>query len=157
MELSEEKKKFIENIGMFFETQRLPRLAGRMVGFLLISNPPEQTATEIGETLGMSKGSVSTMSRLLMQMGFVEKVSPFGTRRDYYRIHPDAAEQLLLTRQVEFSQLLNLVNQGLAVMESENQVSQQRLVEMSKMCQLVIDEVPKLIDQLQNARNDVKE
>lgn len=152
MELSKEKQKFIENIGMFFETQRLPRLAGRMVGLLLISNPPEQTASEIGGTLGMSKGSVSTMTRLLMQMGMIEKVSPFGSKRDYYRIHPRVSEQLLLARQGEFAQLLNLVEQGLAVLVDEESGSKKRLIEMSTMCRLVIGEVPKLIEQMESAR-----
>jgi len=154
MELNNEKKRFIENIGLFFETQRLPRLAGRMVGYLLICDPPEQTANEIGGMLEMSKGSVSTMTRLLMQMGMIEKVSPFGTRRDYYRIHPRASEQLLLARQDEFSQLRNLVSQGLAVLDNEDQTSQQRLIEMRAMCQLVVDEVPHLIEQLRKVRQD---
>lgn len=157
MELNNEKKRFIENIGLFFETQRFPRLAGRMVGYLLICDPPEQTANEIGGMLEMSKGSVSTMSRLLMQMGMIEKVSPFGARRDYYRIHPRASEQLLLARQVEFSQLRNLLSQGLAVLEKEDQTSQQRLTEMRAMCQLVVDEVPHLIEQLRNVQQNRSE
>src|SRR5574340_98744 len=138
MELSKPKQKFIENIGLFFETQRLPRLAGRMVGYLLISNPPEQTANEIGDTLGMSKGSVSTMTRLLLQMGMIEKLSPFGAKRDYYRIHPRVSERLLLARQGEFEHLLSLVDQGLEILEEENETSQQRLVELSSMCRLVV-------------------
>lgn len=154
MELSKPKQKFIENIGMFFETQRLPRLAGRMVGLLLINNPPEQTANEIGTALGMSKGSVSTMTRLLLQMGMIEKTSPFGAKRDYYRIHPRVSEQLLLARQGEFSQLLSLVEQGLTVLDSDDPASRQRLVEMSTMCKLVIAQVPKLIDQIHQIGED---
>lgn len=157
MELSKPKQKFIENIGLFFETQRLPRLAGRMVGYLLISNPPEQSAVEIGETLGMSKGSVSTMTRLLLQMGMIEKVSPFGVKRAYYRIHPRVSERLLLARQGEFEQLLHLVEQGLETLETEDETSQQRLAELSTMCKLVIDEVPNLISQIQAVRQEVIE
>lgn len=157
MELSRSKQKFIENIGMFFETQRLPRLAGRMVGLLLISNPPEQTTNDIGETLGMSKGSVSTMTRLLMQMGMIEKVSPFGSKRDYYRIHPRVSERMLQARQGEFEQLLSLVEQGLEILDAEDESSRQRLVELSTMCKIVVAEVPKLVDQIQTARQEMIE
>lgn len=146
-----EKRQFTENIGMFFESQHLPRMAGRIMGWLLICVPAHQTANEIGETLEMSKGSVSTMTRLLIQMGMIEKVSRIGERREYYRILPIINGKILRSRLEEFSQLNNLVNQGLALMNEETPEDQERLNNLNKMCSLVTQSLSITIFQIENA------
>jgi len=42
-----EKLHFIEDIGLFFEQLGLPRMAGRILGVLLISDPPAQSIDDI--------------------------------------------------------------------------------------------------------------
>ena len=63
-----EETHFIEDIGLYFERLGLPRMAGKILGVLLISDPPAQSITEIGEKLNASKSSISTMSRLLLEV-----------------------------------------------------------------------------------------
>jgi len=41
-----EEKHFVEEVGIFFEQTGMPRMAGRILGWLMISNPPHQTTTE---------------------------------------------------------------------------------------------------------------
>lgn len=150
-----EKKQFVENIGMFFETQHLPRMAGRILGWLLICTPPYQTAAEIGETLEMSKGSVSTMTRLLIQMGMIEKISRIGERHDFYRIQSRANEQLLRARLAEFTQLQGLAKQGLALMDKENLPDRCRLLGLSKMCAIATQAISMIITQIETTENEV--
>jgi len=146
---STEKKQFIENIGMYFETLHLPRMAGRIMGWLLICVPACQTAGDIGETLEMSKASVSTMTRLLIQMGLVEKVSRIGERREFYAVRSQINSQILRSRMEEFSQLNNLTRQGLALMVAESPQDQQRLRNMEKMCSLVGRSLKMIISQVE--------
>jgi len=42
-----EERHFIEDISLYFEQMGLSRMAGRIVGVLLISNPPEQSMTDL--------------------------------------------------------------------------------------------------------------
>lgn len=145
MEQRDEKIQFVEKIGTFFETQHLPRIAGMILGWLLICDPPVQSAKAIGESLGISKGSVSTTMRLLSEMGMVEKVGQVGIRGDFYRIHPQTGEHLLLARQREFINLHNLVNEGLELINSSDPAARQRLLDLSRMCGLAIEEIPLMI------------
>ncbi len=39
----EAKKEHIERVGVFFEKSGFPRMVGRVLGFLLIAEPPNKT------------------------------------------------------------------------------------------------------------------
>ena len=80
----------VEEWGLLFEQSGLPRMAGRVLGWLLVCDPPEQTAAQVVEALSASKGSISTTLRLLERFGLVEPVGRPGERRTYFRIAPGA-------------------------------------------------------------------
>jgi DNA-binding transcriptional regulator GbsR (MarR family) len=80
------KSRLIEDVGMLFESSGLPRMSGRVFGWLLISSPQQQTAAEIAEGVGASKGSMSTMLRMLAQFHLVERFGVPGERSAYYRV-----------------------------------------------------------------------
>ena len=69
-----EKRHFIEDISLYFEQMGLPRMAGRVLGVLLIAEPPQQSLNDLCEMLQASKSSVSTTTRLLIEMGLIDRV-----------------------------------------------------------------------------------
>jgi DNA-binding transcriptional regulator GbsR (MarR family) len=69
-----EEKHFIEDISLYFEQMGLPRMAGRVLGVLLISNPPEQSLNDLCDVLQASKSALSTTARLLTEMGLIESI-----------------------------------------------------------------------------------
>lgn len=139
------KRQFVEKIEAFFATQHLPRMAGRLLGWLLICDPPAQSAKAIGEALEMSKGTISTITRQLMQMGLVEKIGQFGARGDFYRLRPQACEKILFARQAEFAQLQDLSIQGLELLKNDAPESRARLLEMKRMSEMAVEEIDGLI------------
>lgn len=76
----------IEDFGLAFEDQGMPRMAGRILGRLLMCDPPHQSMNQLVETLGASRGSLSSMTRLLIDRGVIERLSLPGDRHDYFRI-----------------------------------------------------------------------
>jgi hypothetical protein len=80
---------YVEDVGLYFEQNGLPRMAGRIIGWLLVCDPPEQSAGAMAVVLRASKGSISTATRLLVQARLIERVALPGARRDYFRIRPD--------------------------------------------------------------------
>ena len=88
--LQNEAKNFVEEVGIVFEQTGLPQMAGRVFGWLLISNPPYQSSAELAEALMASKGSISTTTRLLIQVGLIERFVIPGERHDNFRLRTDA-------------------------------------------------------------------
>jgi DNA-binding transcriptional regulator GbsR (MarR family) len=79
----------VESFSLMFEQFGFPRMGGRIFAFLILTERPYVTQAELTDLLQASTGSVSTMIRLLETLGFVERVSLPGHRRDRFRVHPD--------------------------------------------------------------------
>ncbi len=82
------EERFIEAMGLAHEEDRLPRIAGRLVGLLILSPEPVRFDL-LAERLRVSRASISTNTRLLENMGVIHRVTRPGDRRDYFRINEE--------------------------------------------------------------------
>ncbi len=141
-----EEKRFVEEVGLYFEQAGLPRMAGRILGWLMISNPPHQTTSELTEALLASKGSISTMTRLLIRISLIERISLPGQRRDYFCIKPGAWHQLIKESLVRITTVRQLAEHGLELLEGKAHVNRQWLEEMRDMYAFFEREFPALLE-----------
>ena len=72
--MSPEEAEFVDRLGLFMEMLGGPRTMGRIYGWLLICDPPQQSLTELAHTLSVSKASVSTVARQLQEGGMIERL-----------------------------------------------------------------------------------
>lgn len=79
----------IESFSLVFEQFGFPRMGGRIFAYLILSDQPHVTQSELTTVLQASTGSISTMVRMLEQIGFIERVSLPGHRRDRFRLRTD--------------------------------------------------------------------
>lgn len=89
---------YVEEIAALFARDGLPLILGRIIGWLMVCDPPEQSAAEIGAAIQASKASLSTNLRVLTQSGFARKVTHPGDRVTYYRVDDDAWFQITRRR-----------------------------------------------------------
>ena len=82
---------WVERAATFFSQRYgLPPITGRILGWLMICDPPEQSAGDIAEAIGASRASLTTNMRLLTATGLVHRLTRSGGRTAYYRIDDDA-------------------------------------------------------------------
>lgn len=67
----------------------LPRIAARMVALMTIDGG-ELASSDFVRRLGISPASVSSMSRRLIELELVERRIDPDTRRDLFRVRPEA-------------------------------------------------------------------
>lgn len=79
---------FVEAMGLRFQDQQMPRIAGRLFALLLVEGGPFSFG-ELAERLEVSRGSISTNARMLAEFGLIERVAKPGDRQDHYRIATD--------------------------------------------------------------------
>ena len=139
-----EQMQFVEEVGLMFELAGLPRMAGRIFGWLLLSNPHQQSHGQLAEMLQASKGSISTMTRLLIQIGLIERISIPGERRDYFQIKPNAWSQMTKQRMAQITAFKELAAKGLDLLKDCPQPQQQRLQEMHDLHAFLEREMPLL-------------
>jgi DNA-binding transcriptional regulator GbsR (MarR family) len=143
---TEQERQYIEKVGLYFEQLTLPRMAGRIFGWLLISESPQASMGELVEALQASKSSMSTMLRLLIQIDLVELVSLPGERRDYYRIRGDAWVKALNDRLAQARAFRQLAGEGLDLLAKSPAARRQRLEEMHSMYAFLERELPLLTE-----------
>jgi len=107
--------RFIENMGMYFESQGVPRIGGRILGVLLLAHEP-LSAEEIGKILKVSRASISTNIRLLTSSGLVERTSTLHDRTTYFVFSDTAWEKAMQVGVQKTVILKKLVEQGLTAL-----------------------------------------
>ena len=151
--LRDEEKNFVEEVGVVFEQTGLPRMAGRVFGWLLISDPLYQSSAELAEALMASKGSISTTTRLLIQIGLVERFVRPGERYDHFRLREDALQRTIQHGlEDEIKLFLNISRKGLGLMKDEASVRRQWLEEMYDRYTFLEKEFPVLMERWQRER-----
>jgi DNA-binding transcriptional regulator GbsR (MarR family) len=148
------EKQFVEDVGILFEQSGLPRMAGRILGWFSISDSPHQTISELAEALMASKGSISTMTRLLIRIGLIERISLPGQRRDYFRIKPGASHQLLKDSLVQTTAFRQLMERGLELTKGKANANREWLEEMHAMYAFFERELPALLERWEQERKN---
>ncbi len=155
--LQEEMKRFAEEVGIVFEQTGLPRMAGRIFGWLLISVPPYQSPSELAEALMASRGSISTMTRLLIQLGLVERFGMLGERHAYFRIRSDAWQHLMgRGLKDEIKMFRQIAQRGLVILADETHPSRKWLEEMHDVYAFLEREFPALLERWEQERKTGK-
>jgi DNA-binding transcriptional regulator GbsR (MarR family) len=93
----------------------LPPITGRILGWLLICDPPEQSAGEIAEAIGASRASLTTSMRLLTAGDLVRRRHRPGERTTYFRIDDDAWERVIRQRIAAMASLREVTEEAMAL------------------------------------------
>jgi hypothetical protein len=90
---------WVERVAMFCADEYgVPLIAGRILGWLMICDPPEQSAGQVAEAIGASRASLATNMRMLTDAKFVRRRTRPGERTQYYRVDDDAWETVIRRR-----------------------------------------------------------
>ncbi|MEM7346514.1 MAG: MarR family transcriptional regulator [Chloroflexota bacterium] len=152
-----EIKHFVEEVGLFFEQLGLTRMAGRVMGWLLICDPPHQSMGELVDALLASKASISNTTRLLIQIGFIERISLPGERRDYFRIKPDAFFEVTKAEMFKMRALRQLTDRGLTLLDAQDPSLKMRLDGMREMCLFFEENLPPLLEAWEQKRKHLND
>lgn len=149
-------KQFAEEVGIVFEQTGMPRMAGRILGWLLICDPPHQSTEQLTKALVASKGSISTMTRLLIHHRLVERISLPGVRQDYFRLRSDAWQHMIgrgLTDEIKM--VRQLAEHGLKLMGEKAPANRKWLEEMHEVYTFLEREFPALLDRWEKKHQKV--
>jgi DNA-binding transcriptional regulator GbsR (MarR family) len=144
---------FIEGFAALMETRGVPRAAGRIFSYLQVSEPAEQTAAQISTALGVSLGTVSSMTRLLMNAGWVRRTTRRGERQAVYRA-AEGTMTLAVDGVMEPIRLARaLTSRGLELMAGRPEVSRERLQELNDVYRFFEETFPEILDQWHHRRD----
>jgi len=140
------EQRFIQDVGELFTEFNYPRMAGLILGYLLICDPPYQTAGEIQAAVSGSKASISSMTSLLIHAGSVERTNIIGKRGICYRIKTGSLTNLLKFKLHFLKQMRQLADQGLEIIGDSNTPQYKKLKEIRDLYAFFDKEWPALLE-----------
>jgi len=147
------ESQFVEEMGQFLSGLGMTPMAGRMWGWLLICDPPEQTAAEIAEALHASRGAISGTARLLATSGLIRRSTRRGDRREYFSAPPEGLDSLLGSAAAIYRQMRGIAERGLTAIADRPKESRARLQEFHDVMAFVEREVPAVIGRFMRERD----
>ncbi len=144
--MDEDRTSYVEDFGLLFEGFGLPRMVGRVLGALLISDPPDLSAEELAEALRASRGSISSSTRTLIQIGLVQRRTKLGERRDYFRMNPGAWDELMRRELETLVKFRQMAERGLKIANSDSPEVRLNLEEMREFYTYWEKELPAVLE-----------
>lgn len=132
--MSPEEAEFVDRLGLFFELLGATRTMGRLYGWLLICDPPQQSLTELAAALSVSKASISTVARQLLEGGMVERL-PSPNRQHLYRVTPGGFTSVLETQLSLMRRGIEPAEFALSVLGEDRAEQRQRVEDFRDFCE----------------------
>jgi DNA-binding transcriptional regulator GbsR (MarR family) len=149
------ESQFVEEMGQFLGSFGMTPMAGRMWGWLLICEQPEQTAAEIAVALQASRGAISGTARILATAGMIRRSTRPGDRREYFSAPPEALDSMLASAGAVYRQMREIAERGLAATSSSSPSVRARLEEFRDVLAFIEREVPLVIGRFLSERPGV--
>ncbi len=145
--------RFVDELGLLWEASSgTPRMAGRILGALLMAEEPSLSGTELAERLNASSGSISTMTRLLETQGVIERFVRPGSRRDHFRLVQQPWRANLEHAAGITRRYLLLLDRTLESMPADGGPARRRLSDLRDFYAFWSAEWPRLVERYEQSR-----
>jgi DNA-binding transcriptional regulator GbsR (MarR family) len=138
------EREFVDQLALMFERSGLAPVAGRILGRLLVCDPAHQSSSELADYLNASAGAVSTATRMLVQVGLVERIRFRSDRAMYFRIRPDAFGMIFQKEIEETRFMRQLGDRGLELLSDAPQEIRDRMIALRDLYALFEEALPPL-------------
>ncbi|HYB34600.1 MAG TPA: MarR family transcriptional regulator [Mycobacterium sp.] len=107
----------------FTDTFGLAPITARLLAWLMICEPAEQSGPDLVAALGVSRASITTSLRLAQAAGLVVRHTHPGDRTVYYVIDDDAWHSVLRRRIAAMATFVEIAGEALAHMPDDTSMT----------------------------------
>ncbi|MEX0660280.1 MAG: hypothetical protein WD381_00875 [Balneolaceae bacterium] len=145
-----DKFEFVDEFSLKIEELGHPRIYGQIMGWLLICDPPHQSFPDLIDNLGISKASVSNITRMMLERGLIEKVRVKGERQIYFKLKEGSLIEFMEKQMKLTSDLQKITDKALKLSRDKSEPENTRLVRVNRFHTFLSRELPNLIQKYRN-------
>jgi DNA-binding transcriptional regulator GbsR (MarR family) len=136
-----DERHFSDELGSFWEDAGGSRMAGRVLGALLLAEPREMSSSDLAALLGISAASVSTATRELIRPGLARRVRVQGKREDHFVATMGSNMTGFITSRLALAQRwMELMLRGEELVEGKHPAIRAQLEEIRAFYEFLVDE-----------------
>ncbi len=136
---------FVEQMGFILQAEGLSRIAGRIMGLMIMHGGPFGF-NELSERLSVSRASISTNTRLLEDLGVIERTATAGHRQDYFRLSRQPYARMLRGVVRRMRRAREVVEGTQEALPQDMEGAQDRLNELDAFYEALIESFVNVID-----------
>jgi hypothetical protein len=135
---------FADHTGRFYARRYgMAPMVGRLIGYLAICDPPEQSIGELAEALLASRSAIAGAANVLDTLGLIRRSRAAGERMD--RICVDLTGPQAMGFDVsEYREQGDLAREGLALLAGESLERRALVLEWAAFADFLVARLPKL-------------
>jgi DNA-binding MarR family transcriptional regulator len=136
---------FVEEMGSYLSSVGMTPMAGRLMAWLLICDPEEQTAADLSVSLRASRGAISGAIHQLETAGFARRTRRRGDRREYISMPAGAIRSLVGSAATIYRGLATITAHGVGVVQDLPPPARERIQEFHDFVAFIQDTLPRLM------------
>jgi len=137
---------FSDHMARFYAKQYgFPPVAGRVLGYLIVCEPMEQSIAQIADALLTSRSAVTGAVKMLETAKVVVRTRPAGSRFDLVSIQTDVWQHGF--DPAEYRELARLAREGLTLLEDASPERRRPVEDMASLGDFLAERIPTLYDE----------
>ena len=134
---------FADHMGRFYARRYgFPPMVGRLIGYLAVCDPPEQSITELADALLASRSAITGAAKMLETLHVVSRTRAAGERLDRVRIDLGSPQSLGMDIG-EYEELRDMASEGLEVLRDAPAERRAVLLEMRAFADFLLEQIPR--------------
>lgn len=154
--MTNDEAAFADEAGRYYAQQYgMPPMVGRVLGWLMICDPPAQPAADLSQSLGVSRSAIGAAVSLLERWSYIQRVRVPGERAERIRLHPEVFTRSVENPQ-EYIDQAALARRGLALLGDAPAPRKARLLEAAAFADYLAERIPALAAEWRAHREDLR-
>ena len=150
-----EFKEQVEKIGIELSWVGFPPIVSRIIGFLLLANPPYQSFYQIQEFLSASKSAISYAINYLLNNNDIETVTFPGDRKRYFKLREGTWISIIRKALIQLTSPKNIFKEIAQFRKHENPEQSRQFQEISQLYELIEKQIIETIDDWERKRTEI--
>jgi DNA-binding MarR family transcriptional regulator len=147
---------FADHVGRFYAGEYgFPPMVGRLLGYLFVCDPPQQTIDELGEALLASRSAITGAVKVLESYGMARRTRVAGERADRVSLDP-ASQQPQNFDSALHEKHAALFREGLALLVDASPERRAPLEEMVALAEFLGERLPVLLGEWHARRDELR-
>lgn len=146
---------YADHVGRFYAKQySFPPVVGRLIGYLAVCEPMEQSIADLSEALLTSRSAINGAVKMLETMGLITRTRPAGSRSDLIGLKLGGWENTGFNPE-EYKQQSALAREGLELLKGASKERRQALIEMAALNDFLTERITSLFKEWMDYRDKV--